>query len=900
MPHATTMTFATMLVVSGALTIWTSAAPPEGRPVDEAALADPALDHVPGEILIRYADQAPPGAVAAAMTRVAAVPVRTFPVIGVQLWRLGAGVSVDKALRVLGRRPSRSAIVYAEPNYVLRASDFPSDPLIGELWGLHNVGQTGGTTDADIDAPDAWDVRTDAPGVVVGVIDSGIDYTHEDLAANMWTNPGEIAGDGIDNDGNGYVDDVIGWDFVADDNDPMDDFGHGTHVAGTIGAVGDNGIGVVGVTWTVTLMPLKFLDASGEGTTADAIEAILYAASFQDAGGEKIVRITNNSWGGGRRSNALQDAIEASGAVFVAAAGNGGGSHKHYPAAYSLANIISVAATDDDDQLASFSNFHGSWVDLGAPGVSILSADIGNGYVLRSGTSMAAPHVSGAAALVMAEFPGLTNDDVKGQLLDTVDLVPALDGKTVTGGRLNAAAAVGGSPDSTPADTTPPSEVTDLAIDTAATTVTSLSVSWTAPGDDGSAGTAFLYDVRYATTPIVAENDFDSATEATGEPQPQPAGSPETFTITGLAGGTTYYVALKSIDEAANSSAVSNVVVETTDVPPPSPWTPETVDAADRVGLYQSLAFDPIDEYPSIAYSDLTNNTVKIARFNGVSWDIEVIDSGGPGIDIAFDPLTGLPVVCHARNKLRFLWYDGVSWNVTNIENNGAFNDVTSLAYDGLGRPTISYRAGNGNNSGLKLARLTGSEWTKEFVEVGASARYSSLAFDPGDGYPSIAYSDVLDGGGSLETLKFAHFNGATWDIEVVETGVVGFGVFASLAFDPVTGLPAIAHRGGGAFRARIVRFDGSQWIGEQFDTGTFAGVGASLVFDSFGTPFIGSHSDDKVKVSTWDGLAWTTEVVDPIDSSWRVSLRIAPDETLAISYRDRDNDDVKFARRSD
>ena len=247
-----------------------------------------------------------------------------------------------------------------------------NDPQFGELWSLNNTGQSGGTVDADIDAPEAWDLTTGSQAVVVGLIDTGVDYTHPDLASNIWTNLDEVPDDGVDNDGNGYVDDVYGWDFVSGDNDPFDDNGHGTHVAGTLAAVGNNGAGVTGVSWHSQIMPLKFLDATGFGTTADAVAALDYATGMCQRGVN--IRMTNNSWGGGAYSQALANAIQASGQcnmLFVASAGNTSSDADQspsYPAGYELDNVIAVAATDRNDNKAVFSDFGATSVDLAAAG----------------------------------------------------------------------------------------------------------------------------------------------------------------------------------------------------------------------------------------------------------------------------------------------------------------------------------------------------------------------------------------------------------------------------------------------------------------------------------------------------------------------------------------------------
>jgi subtilisin family serine protease/fibronectin type 3 domain-containing protein len=358
---------------------------------------------------------------------------------------LAEGVNLQSALNAYQQNPM---VAYAEPNFRVSIADtIPNDPRFGEIWAFENTGQTGGAVDADIDAPRAWDVTHGSGSTIVAVIDTGVDYNHPDLRDNMWINGDEIAGDGIDNDGNGYVDDVYGYDFINRDGDPMDDQGHGTHIAGTIGAKGDNGIGVAGINWDVQIMALKFIGIDGWGDGADAIEAIYYALA-------NGATITNASWGGDSYSQALYDAIAAArdaNHVFVAAAGNGNmlgvGQNNdaalYYPASYDLDNIVAVAAVDHTDALASFSNYGATQVDLAAPGVNILSTTRGGGYGLNTGTSMAAPHATGVLALVQDLHPDWTYGEVINQVLDSVDPLPELYGITVTGGRLNAAAAVG-------------------------------------------------------------------------------------------------------------------------------------------------------------------------------------------------------------------------------------------------------------------------------------------------------------------------------------------------------------------------------------------------------------------------------------------------------------------------
>ena len=362
------------------------------------------------------------------------VSTKTIDLTGAQIWQLSPRTSVEAALATYR---NSSLFEYIEPDYTITtAATIPNDPSFGQLWGLNNTGQSGGTPDADIDAPEAWDIQTGNPNLVIGVIDTGVDYNHPDLVGNIWTNPGEIAGDGIDNDNNGYIDDVRGWDFAYNDNNPMDVQGHGTHVSGTIAGKGNNGVGVTGVAWNAKIMPLKFLNDSGSGSTSGAISAIAYATA-------KGVKLTNNSWGGGGYSQALSDVINAAGqqgALFIAAAGNSSQNtdiNPAYPASYNLANIISVASTTRTDSLSSFSNYGLTSVDLGAPGSDIYSTTPNNTYSTYSGTSMASPHVTGAAALLWSQNPTWTAQQVKNTLMQTGDSISALAGKTVSGKRLN-------------------------------------------------------------------------------------------------------------------------------------------------------------------------------------------------------------------------------------------------------------------------------------------------------------------------------------------------------------------------------------------------------------------------------------------------------------------------------
>lgn len=412
--------------------------------------ADPTLKFDPTSILVRFDPATPEAKRDALRLLVGGRVVETFDIVpGLEHWAFeNDDVDVVQAVDLVGEVGKAMGIVeFAELDLISHMNAIPNDTFFSLQWGLHNTGQTvngdPGTANADMDCPEAWNIITGG-SFVVGMADSGIRKTHEDLAANIWTNPGEIAGNGIDDDANGRVDDTWGWDFYNNDNNPNDDNGHGTHTAGTVGAVGNNAKGVAGVCWSVKLAGLKIGSRTGSISISAAVSALGYCTG-------KGIKVSNHSWGGGGFSSSLNTAItnaRTAGHMLICAAGNGGAdgigdnndSIPSYPASYSQDNIIAVAALNNDNGLASFSNYGATSVDVGAPGVMIASTynSSNSSYVYLDGTSMATPHVTGVAALVWMRNPTWTYAQVRSKIFTSGYSVPALSGKSTTGKAVDA------------------------------------------------------------------------------------------------------------------------------------------------------------------------------------------------------------------------------------------------------------------------------------------------------------------------------------------------------------------------------------------------------------------------------------------------------------------------------
>ena len=433
-----------------------SAAFAGGRPDLVLAGLNAGRAHQADEVIVKFRDGSSAAQQAAVRQGLGASKVETVRAGSSKqgetvLLKLPRGIAVATAVRALANDP---AIDFIEPNWIYQHSAASNDSYYtnGSLWGMYGDA-TSPTNQYGSQAGEAWAAgHTSCGNVVVGVIDEGIYYNHEDLTANIWINPYDPV-DGIDNDGNGYVDDVRGWDFDGGSNDinsggANDD--HGTHVSGTIAGVGGNGKGVAGVCWSgVKLISGRFLGRRG-GTTANAIKAIDYFNDLKARHGLNIVA-TNNSWGGGGFSQALQDAIgraDNAGILFIAAAGNSGANNDttaSFPSNYPNPNIIAVAALTSTGALASYSQYGATTVDIGAPGSGVWSSvpksskgSIISGYASYNGTSMATPHVAGAAALYKSSHAGATAADVKAAILGSAVPTPSLQGKVVTNGRLNA------------------------------------------------------------------------------------------------------------------------------------------------------------------------------------------------------------------------------------------------------------------------------------------------------------------------------------------------------------------------------------------------------------------------------------------------------------------------------
>lgn len=514
------------------------------------------LPHVPSQLIIKFKNHGAKISKNNFLQEMGAQVVQQFSSNGAMLVQLPYGL-MDKSAaglkRMIDEISVRPDVEYVEPNWILHARVKPNDPRYDELYAL----KKSRSRTADIFAQEAWTKTTGSRDVLVAVIDSGVDYKHQDLAENYWNNPGENGTDangknkknnGIDDDHNGMIDDWGGWNFVKNNNNPMDDNHHGTHCAGTIGAVGDNGVGVVGVNWNVSIVGLKFLDSEGNGTLANGVLAIEYATKLG-------VHIMSNSWGGDEYSETMAAAIRnasAAGILFVVAAGNNTSNNDvslDYPSSYNIDNIVSVAAIDSDGELAGFSNYGAKTVHIAAPGAQILSTFPGNDYGVLDGTSMAAPHVAGAAALIKARFPLLKARELKARLLGGTVRTKPLQGKVITG-LLNIENALDD-------DQTPPAALNKVSV--LSSGANSINLEWEPSLDNGRDKYAYGYELRRSVNPIDSQADWQSAIVVSLAISQQNAGIVQAR-AENIPMNSSGYFSIRSFDRAGNLSDISNSI----------------------------------------------------------------------------------------------------------------------------------------------------------------------------------------------------------------------------------------------------------------------------------------------------------------------------------------------------
>jgi len=724
------------------------------------------LNAVPGEILVRFRPESKAKRIASQV-----VIEKTGHQIPMSIKTVSPAFEIVEGLRVAIVNPAdtstaiealraRADVIYAEPNFVRRAMVAPNDPKYPQMWGLNNTAHPGN----DIRAEQAWNITTGNRSVVVGVVDSGVDINHEDLHDNIWTNPGEIAGNGIDDDGNGLVDDIHGWDFAHNDatvfdytepsyppsqnySGDVDD--HGTHVAGSIGATGNNAIGVVGVNWQVSLMPLKFLTEDGFGSASDLLNALAYAKTmrqlWESSGGTKgaNIRVLNNSYGGFGFSQAELDAIRAlsdAGILFVVSAGNEGLSNDSfpvYPANYISPNVISVASSASGGFKSFFSNYGAATVNVTAPGESILSTTPKNTYTLADGTSMSAPHVSGTAALVCALSPSITLQKLRSLIMYTGYPAPWFTGAISTRRAIDASKALQGvnSP-----DVTAPGAINNLTAQIVGA-FPDCNVTFTAPGDDGNVGKVTAYELRFSETSINDAN-FDLARPLFA-PDPVDPGFNQSLGVKLPWRHPSGFIGVRAVDEVGNKGPISSVPISVS-VDQGDPYTiAESAAAPVSTGgtalnligddVFKTVSLPFVFRFYNIDYSQVTvssNGDLYLGSFpsqeisNSERWLNGNTMIAGLWDDLRTDRRPGDDVyTVQDGDRIIFRWqavtFDfPIGPGVTRGENPVSFE--IELRYDG----TITMRYGDGNLKTIPMVGIGGG-WPEPYVSTTHTSEFA-------------------------------------------------------------------------------------------------------------------------------------------------------------------------------
>lgn len=597
--------------------------------------------HKANELIIKFKDETSVTKQNDFLKRISATVLHRFSSNGALQISIPTKNSDEELKKVANILKSQKDILYIELNNIVHSyAVFPSDTRFNEQYSLYNTLQNG-TSRADISAPEAWEISTGSSDVIVAMVDTGFDYTHPDLAPNAWINSGEVGFDGngrdkstngIDDDENGFVDDVRGWNFEKNTNDPMDNMvdGHGSHCAGVIGAKGNDNYGVAGINWQVKIMGVRFLDDRGAGYVADGVKAIEYAISMK-------AHVINNSWGNDEYSPTLLAALrkaEEADIFVVNAAGNDSRNAEFgsiYPAGYLVNNNISVAATNDKDELAEFSNYGFHTVHIAAPGVEILSVrPWAHGWAHMSGTSMASPHVAGVAALIKSAFPNATYKQIKRRLMNNVDIIPSVSNKVISGGRLNAFKAL-------EQDATSPNAVSKLEI--LEKRPSSVVLSWMGAGDDGDDGEAVAYETRLSSAPITSESAWKEARVLSHHvlSKNHSASKHPVFKveIVGLPiNAETQYIAVRAIDNVGLEGDLSETVSFT--LPNVKTFYVNHADHLDGVTIDSSWDLEQDTDLKSLVFSDSPGGPFENSINSSLTLPIFDVPTTGGNIFLSF------------------------------------------------------------------------------------------------------------------------------------------------------------------------------------------------------------------------------------------------------------------------